>query len=33
MMGPAREVGWTTPVGASLVTTHWGDKKELELDL
>jgi len=33
MMGPAREVGWSTPVGAALVTNHWGDKKELELKL
>lgn len=31
MMSPAREIGWSTPVGAALVTTHWGNKKELEL--
>jgi|688.fasta_scaffold28359_2 DNA polymerase I-like protein with 3'-5' exonuclease and polymerase domains len=33
MMSPAREIGWITPVGASLVTTHWGDKKELVVSI
>ena len=31
MMTPAREIGWSTPVGASLVTKHWGDKLDLEV--
>ena len=33
MMSPAREVGWSTPVGASLVSKHWGDKLDLEVVL
>ena len=33
MMSPARSLGWTTPVGASLVTKHWGDKLDLEVVL
>ncbi len=31
MMTPARGIGWSTPVGASLVTKHWGDKLDLEV--
>ncbi len=33
MMSPARNLGWVTPVGASLVTKHWGDKQDLEVEL
>jgi DNA polymerase-1 len=31
MMEPARKVGWHTPVGASIVHRHWGDKQDVSV--